>query len=76
MQPTGEDGTGPDEVAALRLRIAELQFEHRELDEAIFRYLQDGLRDDLQLQRMKKRKLYLKDSIARLQMGLVPDIPA
>jgi hypothetical protein len=76
MQPTGEDGTVSGPVADLRRRIAELHCEHRELDEAIVQLVQSGLRDELHLQRLKKRKLFIKDSITRLEMGLVPDIPA
>jgi len=60
----------------IRLRIVELQVEHRDLDDAIERLsLQTGI-DDLRLRRMKKRRLMLRDCIARLQMELVPDIPA
>lgn len=60
----------------IRRRIVELQVEHRDLDDAIERLaLQSGV-DELRLRRMKKRRLLLRDSIARLQMELVPDIPA
>jgi hypothetical protein len=60
----------------IRLRIVELQVEHRDLDEAIERMaLQAGV-DELRLRRLKKRRLQLRDCIARLQMELVPDIPA
>ena len=60
----------------IRLRIVELQVEHRDLDEAIERMaLQAGV-DELRLRRLKKRRLHLRDCIARLQMELVPDIPA
>ena len=76
MQPKDGDDAVSDGAADLRRRIAELQIEHRELDEQILRFVQSGLRDDLHLQRLKKRKLFLKDSITRLEMGLVPDIPA
>jgi hypothetical protein len=76
MQPTDGNDTVIDGAADLRRRIAELQGEHRELDAQILRFVQSGLRDDLHLQRLKKRKLFLKDSITRLEMGLVPDIPA
>lgn len=73
----GAEGGGEAERGTqLRLRIAELQARHRELDEAIDLLVQSGLRDDLQLQRLKKRKLQLKDTIVQLQMSLVPDIPA
>ena len=76
MQPTGEDGTGSGQPEDLRRRIAELQCEHRALDETIGRLVQSGPRDELHLQRLKKRKLFIKDSITRLEMGLVPDILA
>lgn len=57
-------------------RIIELQIEHRDLDEAINRLSEQSGVDELQLRRLKKRKLQIKDSLARLQMQLVPDIPA
>jgi hypothetical protein len=60
----------------IRQRIVELEVEHRDLDDAIERLaLQSGI-DDLRLRRMKKRRLLLRDCIVRLQMELVPDIPA
>jgi len=63
------------EQEEIKRRIIELQIEHRDLDEAIDR-LNDTAVDDLALRRMKKRKLQIKDSVSRLEMGLVPDIPA
>jgi hypothetical protein len=57
-------------------RIIELQIEHRDLDEAINRLAGQSGTDELHLRRLKKRKLQIKDSLARLQMQLVPDIPA
>jgi len=71
-----DGASASEQVQQLRIRICELQARHRELDEAIERLAQDALRDDLQLQRLKKRKLLLKDTIVQLQMALVPDIPA
>jgi len=60
----------------IKRRIVELQTEHRDLDDAIERLsLQPGV-DELRLRRLKKRRLMLRDCIARLQMELVPDIPA
>jgi hypothetical protein len=60
----------------IKRRIVELQIEHRDLDDAIERLaLQSGV-DELRLRRLKKRRLLLRDCIARLQMELVPDIPA
>ena len=59
----------------IKRRIIELQIEHRDLDEAIDK-LNDTAVDDLALRRMKKRKLQIKDSMSKLEMGLVPDISA
>jgi hypothetical protein len=59
----------------IKRRIIELQIEHRDLDDAIDRLYEHGV-DDLALRRMKKRKLQIKDSVSKLEMGLVPDIPA
>jgi hypothetical protein len=69
---TGEV-TAPDEVA-LRVKLAELTQEHRDLDTAIEALL--GTHDMLQLTRLKKRKLQLKDQIANIQNQLLPDIIA
>ncbi len=57
-------------------RLSELLLEHRDLDLAIHRLAEDPLHDQLALQRMKKRKLLLKDQISVLQRQLDPDIPA
>ena len=57
-------------------RIIELQVEHRDLDQIIARLSLEPVRDELQLRRLKKRKLQLKDHITFLQIQLVPDIPA
>lgn len=64
-------------VAMLRRKLAELITEHRDLDEVIAR-LQEGPQpfDQLRLQRLKKRKLMLKDQIARLESELIPDLNA
>ncbi len=56
--------------------IAELELEHRDLDAMIDLLLARPRCDELQIRRLKKRKLQIKDSIARLQMDIVPDIPA
>ena len=60
----------------VRARVIELETEHRDLDAAIRLLAAAPTADALQLQRMKKRKLQLKDHIIRLKMQLVPDIPA
>ena len=57
-------------------RIGELNLEHRDLDRAIEALELTPLSDELQLKRLKKRKLMLKDQIFMLQRQLVPDIPA
>jgi len=62
-----------DEI--LRL-LAELRSEHRDLDTVIARLAEGRPIDQLQIQRLKKRKLRLKDEIARLESRLVPDLSA
>ena len=64
------------EVDVLKQRINQLHLEHRDLDDVISRLAQSAVQDQLQLQRLKKRKLYLKDQIAVLERQLTPDIPA
>ncbi|HXF66353.1 MAG TPA: YdcH family protein [Burkholderiales bacterium] len=64
------------DIEALKQRIHQLQIEHRDLDDVISRLSQSPAQDQLQLQRLKKRKLYLKDQIAMLERQLEPDIPA
>jgi hypothetical protein len=60
----------------VRARVIELEIEHRDLDVAIEHLAETASLDDLQLRRLKKRKLQLKDQIIQLKMQLVPDIPA
>jgi hypothetical protein len=57
-------------------RLAELRQEHRDLDAAIAQLGAAIGRDELQLTRLKKRKLLLKDAIARLESKLIPDLDA
>ena len=61
---------------ALRQRIDQLHLEHRDLDDVISRLSQHAVQDQLQLQRLKKRKLHLKDQISHLERQLTPDISA
>ena len=61
---------------AIKRRIIELEVEHRDLDLAIQALVEAQTHEDLQVRRMKKRKLQLKDHITLLKMQLVPDIPA
>ncbi len=65
-----------DETEALQARIKELQIEHRDLDDVIARLSKELYVDQLQLRRLKKRKLQLKDSIERLKSRLIPDLDA
>ena len=65
-----------EERAQIEARIAALEIEHKDLDDVIARLSEHPQQDQLQLRRFKKRKLILKDSIARLKVMLVPDIPA
>ncbi len=61
---------------SVRDRINRLQTEHRTLDEKILGKIRNAQPDQIELQRLKKRKLQLKDQIAALQASLVPDISA
>ncbi len=71
-----EDATTVMDTEQIKQRIIELQIEHRDLDEAIDRLAAQSGVDELKLRRLKKRKLQIKDTIALLQMQLVPDVPA
>ncbi|PZP61408.1 MULTISPECIES: YdcH family protein [Pseudoxanthomonas] len=57
-------------------RLAALRREHRDLDDQISRGIADLQADELAIKRLKKRKLWLKDCIARLESALIPDEPA
>ena len=57
-------------------RLRELRIEHRDLDDVICRLSLDIYVDELQLRRLKKRKLLLKDQIMRLESELIPDLNA
>jgi hypothetical protein len=64
------------DVEALKAKVAALKSEHRDLDEAIARLSETVPVDHLHLQRLKKRKLALKDLILKLEAKLLPDIIA
>jgi hypothetical protein len=57
-------------------RLRELRIEHRDLDDVINRLQMDLYVNEVQLRRLKKRKLMLKDQIARLESELIPDLNA
>ncbi|MFY7776698.1 MAG: YdcH family protein [Elstera sp.] len=67
-----------DDIEQLSRKLEELRVEHRDLDEVIARLIErpDGGADLLQIQRLKKRKLVLKDQIHQLESALLPDIIA
>jgi hypothetical protein len=66
----------PQDVDSIKLRIAELQLEHRGLNQMIERMAIEPDSDQLLMRRLKKRKLQIKDAIVLLQMQLTPDVPA
>ena len=65
--------TDPSEIAR---RLIELKVEHRDLDAVIEQLSSDAKTDELQLRRLKKRKLRIKDMIAFLESKLIPDLDA
>jgi len=70
--PANEDSS----VEVLKAKLQNLLSEHRDLDDVIARLTETGVANQLQMQRMKKRKLALKDEIARLHALVLPDIIA
>lgn len=68
--------TDPGELARIAQRVIELKLEHRDLDEAIERLQASIDSDELTIKRLKKRKLQLKDAIAKMESALIPDEPA
>ena len=68
--------TDPTELARVARRLTELRLEHRDLDLAIDKLHETIAADELAVKRLKKRKLQLKDMIARLESALIPDEPA
>ena len=57
-------------------RLRQLRIEHRDLDDVISGLSMDFKVDELQMKRLKRRKLLLKDQIARLESQLIPDLNA
>jgi len=64
------------DLEAIKARVEQLKIEHRDLDDAIASISEKAPFNQLQIQRLKKRKLVLKDLIAKLESQLVPDIIA
>jgi hypothetical protein len=70
----GQANDSLDKITSNKLAL--LRQEHRELDEAIQAMIAEGASDQLQLTRMKKRKLLLRDQISRIEDDNLPDIIA
>ncbi len=64
------------DTESLKAKLAALKTEHRDLDDVIARLSERTPFDQLQLQRLKKRKLLLKDQISKVESELLPDIIA
>ncbi|MDZ7791462.1 MAG: YdcH family protein [Xanthomonadales bacterium] len=65
-----------ENIAEISARLHELRQEHRDLDQAIERMVDNPAVDQLQLRRFKKRKLRLRDQIAWYESCLIPDLDA
>jgi len=65
-----------EDTAEISRQLVELRIEHRDLDVVISRMAADPACDEVQLRRLKKRKLRLKDMIAYLENKLIPDLDA
>ena len=73
---TVEDDKVNTELIERMQKLRELRIEHRDLDDVIARLSLDLYVNELQLKRLKKRKLLIKDQIARLDSELIPDLNA
>ena len=74
--PVYAGGVEPLNLSEITQRVAEFKLEHRALDAEIDRLVADIQADELSIKRLKKRKLWLKDCISRLESALIPDEPA
>ncbi len=70
------DNDNNDNTEVMRQRLAELKSEHRDLDDVIAHIGETAPFDQVQIKRLKKRKLLLKDQIAHIESKLLPDIIA
>lgn len=64
------------DLELLRKKLDELLLEHRDLDDVVHRFHMTGGLDQMQIQRLKKRKLKLKELIVKIENQLIPDIIA
>jgi hypothetical protein len=71
-----EDGIGDPKRVELMQRLVQLTLEHRDLDDLLHRLAGDRALDQVQVQRLKRRKLLLKDQIAWLSREMDPDVLA
>jgi hypothetical protein len=76
LSPINDDDPAREAQVALRARLNELKLEHMDLDAAVVALQSAALPDQIQLARLKKRKLALRDVIAQLEDQLLPDIIA
>jgi hypothetical protein len=67
---------GPEDPSEIARKLVELKVEHRDLDQVIERLSHDTRSDELQIKRLKKRKLRIKDMINYLENKLIPDLDA
>lgn len=74
--PTTDAGNVDTQTFKRLERLRELRIEHRDLDDVIHRLQMDLYVNEVQLRRLKKRKLMVKDQITRLESGLIPDLNA
>ena len=75
MPRNGNAGVRMDNAEILRW-LGELRIEHRDLDEVIHHLIESQHHDLMRIQRLKKRKLKIKDMITRLESELIPDLDA
>ncbi|HQW63160.1 MAG TPA: DUF465 domain-containing protein [Pseudomonadota bacterium] len=66
----------PEDPSEIARKLVELKVEHRDLDSVIARLTADAGSDELQIRRLKKRKLRIKDMISYLENKLIPDLDA
>ncbi len=64
------------EIEEIAIRVEVLKAEHRDLDDAIATLQEQAFVNSMQMRRMKKRKLFIKDMINKLESMMIPDMPA
>lgn len=74
--PAEDPGNVETETFKRLERLRELRIEHRDLDDVINRLQMDLYVNEVQLRRLKKRKLMIKDQITRMESELIPDLNA